>query len=194
FCCSAFSAPSAVELLLNRRGRRGTQRRIRIETRNGFSRIQSMKVRSWIMATLIAVAITFSAIVNAGADEPKSARYYRQHAALAYKATDWALAAENFNKALKLIPDHPTLFYNLGAISALQGKKADAIAYLSRLTEMGLALHPERDRDFDSIKESAEFKDILKRFESNKAPVINSATAFTVHEKGLITEGLAYDP
>jgi tetratricopeptide (TPR) repeat protein len=140
------------------------------------------------------VAITLSAIVNAGADEPKSARYYRQQAALAYKAKDWALAAENLNKALALIPDHPTLFYNLGAISALQGKKADAITYLSRLTRMGLALHPERDRDFDSIKESAEFKDILKRFESNKAPVINSSRAFTIHEKGLITEGLAYDP
>lgn len=153
-----------------------------------------MKRRSWIIATLIAVAITLSAIANAGADEPKSARYYRQQAALAYTAKDYARAAENFNQALALIPDHPTLFYNLGAISALQGKKAEAIAYLSRLTEMGLALHPDRDRDFDSIKESAEFKDILKRFESNKAPVINSSTAFTVHEKGLITEGLAYDP
>lgn len=153
-----------------------------------------MKGRRWSIDTLIAVAITFSTIVNAGADEPKSARYYRQQAALAYKAKDWALAAENFNKALTLIPDHPALLYNLGAISALQGKKADAITYLSRLTEMGLALHPEKDKDFDSIKESAEFKDILKRFESNKASVVNSSAAFTIHEKGLITEGLAYDP
>jgi tetratricopeptide (TPR) repeat protein len=153
-----------------------------------------MKAGSRIIATLMAVAITGSIIVKAGADEPKSARYYRQQAALAYKAKDYTLAAENFNKALALIPDHPTLFYNLGAISALQGKKAEAIAYLSKLTEMGLALHPEKDKDFDSIKESSEFKDVLKRFESNKAPVINSSTAFSIHEKGLITEGLAYDP
>lgn len=153
-----------------------------------------MKGRHWSIGRLIGLAIALSTIANAAADEPKSARYYRQQAALAYKAKDYALAAENFNKALTLIPDHPTLLYNLAATSVLQGKKADAIAYLSRLADMGLALHPERDHDFDSIKESAEFKDILKRFESNKAPVINSSAAFTIHEKGLITEGLAYDP
>jgi hypothetical protein len=59
---------------------------------------------------------------------------------------------------------------------------------------MGLALHPEKDSDFDSIKDSGEFKTILKRFEDNKAPVIHSRRAFSIQEKGLITEGLAYDP
>lgn len=127
-------------------------------------------------------------------DPPKTARYYRQQAAAAYKAKDYAVAIGNLNKALQLIPDHPTLFYNIAAISALQGKKAEAIASLFKIAEMGLALRHEKDPDFDLIKDSAEFKAILKRFENSRAPIVKSSTAFTLHERGLITEGLAYDP
>ena len=141
-----------------------------------------------------AVALMIQHPAVAADDPPKNARYYRQQAAAAYKAKDYALAIDNLKKALELIPDHPTLFYNIAAISALQGKKTEAIASLSKLAEMGLALHPEKDPDFDSIKDSPEFKAILKRFEDSRAPVVKSSTAFTIHEKGLITEGLAYDP
>ena len=130
----------------------------------------------------------------ANEDAPKTPRYYRQQAAAAYKAKDYASAINNLIKALDLIPDHPTLFYNIAAISTLQGKKTEAIASLSNIADMGLALRPEKDPDFDSIKDSTEFKAILKRFEDNRAPIVKSSTAFTIHEKGLITEGLAYDP
>src|SRR5260221_14717048 len=102
---------------------------------------------------------------RANDDPPKTARYYRQQAAAAYKAKDYKLAIDNLKKALELIPDHPTLFYNIAAISALQGKKSDAIAGLTKVAAMGLALHPEKDGDFDSIKDSEEFKTVLRRFE-----------------------------
>lgn len=130
----------------------------------------------------------------AGDDPPKTARYYRQQAAAAYKNKDYDGAISNLRKALELIPDHPTLFYNIAAISAVQGKKNDAIASLSRIAEMGIALRPEKDTDFDSIKDSVEFKEILKRFDDSRKPIVRSSTAFTIQEKGLITEGLAYDP
>jgi hypothetical protein len=131
---------------------------------------------------------------SAADDPPKTARYYRQQAAAAYKAKDYGLAIDNLRKALELIPDHPTLFYNIAAISALQGNREAAIASLSKIAAMGLALHPERDADFASIKDSDGFKAILRKFESNRAPILRSTTAFTIHEKDLIPEGLAYDP
>jgi hypothetical protein len=131
---------------------------------------------------------------SASDDPPKTARYYRQQAAVAYKAKDYRTAIDNLNKALELIPDHPTLFYNIAAISALQGKKSEAIASLSKIAEMGLALRPEKDPDFDSIKDSSEFQVILRRFDASRVSLVKSSTAFTIHEKGLITEGLAYDP
>jgi tetratricopeptide (TPR) repeat protein len=144
---------------------------------------------------LACVAVVLTRPGAAASDEPpKNARYYRQQAAAAYKSKDYATAIDYLNKALVLIPDHPTLFYNIAAISALLGKKAEAIASLSKTAGMGLALHPEKDPDFDSIKDSVEFKTLLKRFEDNRAPIVKSTAAFTIHEKGLITEGLAYDP
>lgn len=127
-------------------------------------------------------------------DPPKTVRYYRQQAAAAHKAKDYAAAIENFKKAAEIIPDHPTLHYNLACMYALAGRKEDALSSLATIVEMGLVMPAEKDPDLNSIKDSPEFKDILKRFEASKAPVIGSSTAFTVHEKGLITEGLAFDP
>jgi tetratricopeptide (TPR) repeat protein len=149
----------------------------------------------WRIAKALTCAFLLAILAHTGqGDEPRTARNYRQQAVAAYRAKDYASAAANFNKALELIPDHPTLLYNLGAVSALQGRKAESLGFLSRVAEMGLSLHPERDADFDSIKDSAEFKALLKRFDDNKKPSVTSSTAFTIHEKGLITEGLAYDP
>lgn len=154
----------------------------------------SLKLKVPALLLVVAFALMTQHRATANDDPPKTSRYYRQQAAAAYRSKDYALAIDNLKKALELIPDHPTLFYNIAAISALQGKKSDAIAGLTKVAAMGLALHPEKDDDFESIKDSEEFKTVLRKFESNRAPVINSTTAFTIHEKGLITEGLAYDP
>jgi len=127
-------------------------------------------------------------------EPPKTARYYRQQAAAAYRAKDYAAAIDNFKKAAEIIPDHPTLFYNLACMYALAGRKEDALASLGRIAEMGVIMPVEKENDLDSIKDSPGFRLILKQFEASKTPVIRSSTAFTIHEKGLITEGLAYDP
>lgn len=130
----------------------------------------------------------------AGDDPPKTARYYRQRAAEAYKAKDYPSAIENFRKAAEIIPDHPTLLYNLACMYALAGRKSEALASLSQVAEMGVILPAQKDKDLDAIKDTPEFKLIINRFEASKAPVINSSQEFVIHEKGLITEGLAYDP
>ena len=59
---------------------------------------------------------------------------------------------------------------------------------------MGLVMPAEKDADLASIRDTPEFKSVLKRFEASTTPIIRSSTAFTIGEKGLITEGLAFDP
>jgi hypothetical protein len=143
---------------------------------------------------VLPVAILLLAPAAANDDPPRTARYYRQQAAAAYKAKDYAVAIENFKKAAELVPDHPTVIYNLACMYALAGRKSEALAALSKVAEMGLVLPVEKDGDLASIKDTPEFNLILARFEASKAPVIRSSAGFTIHEKGLITEGLAYDP
>ena len=155
-------------------------------------RLRSSKVLfRWSTLALLLVALSAQATPND--DPPRTARYYRQQAAAAYGLKDYPAAIENFKKAAELIPDHPSILYNLACVSALAGKKAEALAWLSRVAEMGVILPAEKDADLASIKDTPEFSLILKRFEASKAPVIRSTTGFTIHEKGLITEGLAYD-
>ncbi|MEK6301934.1 MAG: tetratricopeptide repeat protein [Acidobacteriota bacterium] len=153
--------------------------------------MSNLRVR-WLSTALVIIALSVQAAPND--NPPRTARYYRQQATAAYKAKDYPAAIENFKKAAELIPDHPTILYNLACMYALAGKKSEALASLSKVADMGVILPAEKDGDLDSIKDTAEFKLILKRFEASKAPVIRSSAGFSIHEKGLITEGLAYDP
>lgn len=127
------------------------------------------------------------------AQEVRDVRYYTQQAAKAYQEKNYTAYLENMLRAVELRPDNPALLYNLAGAYALAGNRGAALDGLSRVAEMGLVYKAEADEDFSSIKATEEFRKILRRFESNKAPVGRSSTAFTIQEKGLITEGLAYD-
>ncbi|MFY9571892.1 MAG: hypothetical protein WAV20_10875 [Blastocatellia bacterium] len=157
--------------------------------------MMSRIMRGFMVNGIAALLVAHVALAIATADQPpRTARYYRQQAAAAYKAKNYAAAIANFNKAAEIIPDHPALLYNLACMYALAGKKNEALASLAKVAEMGLVMPAEKDSDLDAIKDSPEFRLILARMETNKAPIIKSSTAFTIHEKGLITEGLAIDP
>jgi hypothetical protein len=123
----------------------------------------------------------------------KDTRYFVQQALQAYRAKDYAAYLENMKQAQSLRPEHPTLMYNMAGAYALNGKSVEALATLGRVAQMGL-IYPTDDEDFASIKSAEEFKAIVKKFEANKAPVTHSTQALTLEEKGLVTEGLAYDP
>ena len=124
----------------------------------------------------------------------KDARYYTQQAIQAYRVKDYPAYLENMKQAQSLRPDHPTIMYNLAGAYALNGKSREAIDWLGRVALMGLIYPAGEDEDFASIRNSDEFKALLRIFETNKTPVTHSVEAFTLEEKGLVTEGLAYDP
>ncbi len=126
--------------------------------------------------------------------EVKDVRYYTQQAVKAYRAKDFAGYLQNMKQANNLRPNHPTIMYNLAGAYALNANQSEALGLLGKVAAMGLFYPAAEDEDFISIKDSAEFKTLLKSFEANKAPVNHSTVAFTLEEKGLITEGVAYDP
>jgi len=127
-------------------------------------------------------------------DQSKDPRHYAQRARKAYQEKDYAAFVENIKTALDLRPTHQTYMYYLAVGYALLGNKQESLAWLSKGADMGFVYPADKEKDFDSLRESDEFKAILKKIESNRAPVNRSEVAFTMREKGLITEGLAYDP
>ncbi|MEW6126604.1 MAG: hypothetical protein AB1757_06150 [Acidobacteriota bacterium] len=138
------------------------------------------------------ITLPFSVVQSDG--PTKDARFYRQQAMAAYKAKNYAAFAENLEKALQFTPDHPTLLYNLAIAYALLNRPQAALQTLATVADMGLIYPAEKNADFDALKNSEAFQAIIKRFAGNRAPLVKSEWAFGVEEKGLIPEGLAYDP
>jgi sugar lactone lactonase YvrE len=126
--------------------------------------------------------------------KPKEVRVYLQQAVKAHKEKNYQAYLENMQAVLELRPGQPTYMYNLACAYALNAKKNEALALLGKIAGMGLIYEAETDEDFASLKDSDIFKSITKKFEANKVPINNSATAFTFAQKGLITESVAYDP
>jgi hypothetical protein len=127
-------------------------------------------------------------------EQRHDARYYFQVANKAYQEKDYAALVDNMKLALALRPTHETYMYYLAAGYSLTGRKAEALALLSQAANMGFVYNLEGKADFEAIGGTDEFRSILSKIESNKAPVINSEVAATVAEKDLIPEGIAYDP
>jgi hypothetical protein len=165
----------------------------RMATTNHF--IRNFLFTRLTNALVLILIIALTAITSPAQDTPKhDARYFVQQARQAYQAKDYPAMVENMKTALELRPTHQTYMYYLAVAYALTGDKAKALSLLSDGVSMGLTYNAERDPDLASLKDSAEFKDILSRIEKNRLHVGDGSAAFTVPEKDLIPEGLAYDP
>lgn len=112
----------------------------------------------------------------------------------AYTAKNFPGFLENMIEASRLRPNHPRLLYNLADGYALNGKTVEAVKTLTRLANMGLYFQPEKDDDFNSAANSEDFRSVLEKFRQNKQPVNKSVRAFSLADKELIIESLAYDP
>jgi sugar lactone lactonase YvrE len=131
------------------------------------------------------------------AETPKSedVRTLFEEAMKAYKQKDYAGFVEGMEAALRLRPNHQVYMYDLAGGYALTGRKDEAIALLSQMASMGFVFPGiEKDADFASLRGEGDFDAVLKKFAENRTSISHSEPAFTVHEKGLVPEGLAYDP
>lgn len=143
------------------------------------------------LLALLFCLVLFSAITFA--QEQKDGRYYESLARKAYQEKSFPVFLDNMKLASELRPNHPRLMYNLAVAYALNNKPTEAINLLRKTAEMGLIFPASKDPDFESLRTVPEFNEVLKKFDDNKAPKISSLQAFTVHEKDLIPESVAYD-
>jgi len=142
---------------------------------------------------ILSLIVCVFASVAVAQTEHGNGRYYEALAKKAYQEKSYAAFLENMKLAAGLRPNHPRLMYNLAVAFALNSQPKEAITLLRRTAGMGLIFAPAADHDFDSLHNSPDFNDVVKQFEKNKEPTINSLNAFSVHEKGLVPESVAYD-
>lgn len=75
----------------------------------------------------------------------------------------YADAEPEYRKALELEPDHPKPYYNLACLYSLQNRFEEALTLLERAIALEPALREdaERDKDFDLLRDSPEFRRIV---------------------------------
>ncbi|MCC6745723.1 MAG: hypothetical protein IT175_17820 [Acidobacteria bacterium] len=112
----------------------------------------------------------------------------------AYEAGKFDVFLSEMRKASAIRNDHPRFIYKLACALALNGKSNEALALLERLAAMGLSMPAGKDQDFRSLAGTARFRSVCDRLDANSIASGSSETAFTIPGRGLILEGLAFDP
>ncbi len=87
----------------------------------------------------------------------------------------------------------PHIMYNLACAYSLNHQKDEAIKYLNKYIAISADENIEKDNDFSYIKNSDEFKALLKKIKELNKPINTSSTAFAIDEKDLHPESIAYD-
>ena len=161
-----------------------------------MSKIQRATRHDTQRALLIALlfALFTQALAAAQDEQSKNADAYIAAARKAYGEQNFPAFLENAKRANELSsPNYPRLMYYLAIGYALNGDRQNALLWLEREARLGLVLRVETDDNFKSLKDTDEFKAVAEKFRRNGEPVVRSAAAFTVREKGLVPESVAYD-
>nr|WP_294936530.1 hypothetical protein [uncultured Flavobacterium sp.] len=91
-------------------------------------------------------------------------------------------------------PAHPTFTYNLAAAYALNNENEKAISVLKKLVLMNTKIDFEKDADFEMLKKTPEFENILQLKSDSEKMVKYSDKVLVLSEKDLHPEGLLYLP
>ncbi|MEQ1923952.1 MAG: hypothetical protein ABL952_15710 [Pyrinomonadaceae bacterium] len=148
------------------------------------------------MNRVLTVASTLLLVVIAALaqtpEEMAKARQAEQSAVRAYQAKNYPEFLTQMSLANAARPNHPRLIYNLASAFATNGQPEKSLDSLERLANMGLFFDISKDEDFKAFAGGERYKSIEARFAENKKPLNKSTRAFTLDDKTLISEGLAY--
>src|SRR5437868_1414779 len=100
-------------------------------------------------------------------------KFYSE-AMTAYKNKNYPEFYSKIKEANKLHPYHQGILYQLGIAAALTGKDAEAVQYLKKAIQINADFRLEGIADFNSIKETKEFKELLALQKELQRPIVNS--------------------
>jgi sugar lactone lactonase YvrE len=113
------------------------------------------------------------------------------------RAHDHRAAARAYERALAHNPGDDALVYLIARSSQRAGDPEGALRWLTHLADAGSDLVPTR-ADFHDLAESpahgAAYRAVVQRTKASAARHRRGVAAFQVLEKGLLPEGIAYDP
>ncbi|HYX22060.1 MAG TPA: hypothetical protein VFA98_14555, partial [Thermoanaerobaculia bacterium] len=151
-----------------------------------------MRLRRLTAGLLCAAAMLCSA---SGSDTP-NARQLMQRAREAYDRGDRAAFLEDYEEIARLRPGDVWILYNLACARALNGEKAGALAALDDVAAHRVAMDLSGEKDFESIRGTDGYRRVVAAMEALRKERVgaDASVAFTIPEKAVVAEGVAYDP
>jgi len=149
--------------------------------------------QSGALARLAFAAAVVALAADAPAMDHEAIRRERAAARTAYESGDRAAFLAHSRTLAELLPRSATARYNLACAFSLTGDAAGAVATLERLATWGVAFDLGSDGDFDAIRTEPGFAAVSARMKALDRPVGESTVAFTLFERDLLAEGVAYD-
>ena len=147
-----------------------------------------------LRALLACLGLLHAGLAAAQADPVLASRGEYQIAVKAYEAHDYPAFLQHAKRAQELRPSHGGVTYALASAYALTGDDAKAVETLRRFAALGYFADIAADSDLARLRELPAFAEVGRHLESNRKPVVRSTVAFTLAERDLLTEGIAYDP
>lgn len=105
----------------------------------------------------------------------------------------YSTALSEFRVLEKISPDVPEILLGIARAEIHLGHPKAALAFYTRVIHQGLGSSLPGDADFQSLHTQAGFAKLLAKAKSESEPIINAKVAFTLDDKTLIPEGMAYD-
>ena len=90
-------------------------------------------------------------------------------------------------------PDDGAALYAIAQLEALFGRADASLDALARLDALGWDYPPDDDV-FPGVRDTLRYREIAARFASREPRASTSTPAFTIAERGLVPEGIAFDP
>ncbi len=93
-------------------------------------------------------------------------------------------------------PDDPAALFNLAIDEATIGENAKALSLLEKMSQAHSGLDPAGGaaRSFKDIAHDPRFVALVEQVRKENPPVVHTTVAYTLRERDLAPEGIAYDP
>jgi hypothetical protein len=147
----------------------------------------------FIVLLLLALLASLPARASAQSDPVVASRAAYQEAVHAYEAHDFPGFLRHAREAERLRPAYGGVVYGLACAYSLTGDTAAAVATLQHFAALGHTADLDADADFTNIRPLPAFDSLRQAMRRNAAAVVRSTPAFTLAERDLLTEGIAYD-
>jgi sugar lactone lactonase YvrE len=144
-------------------------------------------------------AVPLVLLVSVGSAQPVETRANRyaqdlQQARAAVAGQDYGAAMAAYERLIRQAPYHPGFHYQVARLSALTGQTTRAVRELERALVLGYDFGEKLDDALAALGPETAAPKTAGLVQQMRRPVGASRVAFTIAQRDLTPEGIAYDP